>query len=137
MNKTKVYYQPIEHFDDGTNFEYGTIPDELHSFQAFATTDDCEAWLVNNGYDHRDFAIIEYEDDDIEGVTIIDEFGDIVEVNEDEDETENRYFSEDLCAVLEGKMPTNKFRRLWGEISYDAMNCIINVGDNTIITNEN
>lgn len=137
MNKTKTYYQPVLCFDDGTSIDYGNIPAELKSFQAFATEDDCEEWLVWNSYDPSEFTYIKYEDDDIEGVTIIDEFGDIVEVNEDEDETENRYFSEDLCAVLEGKMPTNKFRRLWGEISYDAMNCIINVGNNTIITNEN
>lgn len=81
MNKTKTYYQPCAYYDDGTNIEYGSTPEELMSFQAFATREDCEEWLDNNGYDHTDFAIIEYHDDDIEDVTIIDADGDVVEIN--------------------------------------------------------
>ena len=132
MNKTKTYYQPYEYYDDGTNIEWGDIPEELMSFQAFATREDCEEWLENMGYDSRDFNIREYHDEDIEGVTIIDADGEIVEVN---DETADRYFSEDLYAVLDDKMTPREFRRLWGELEYDAMNGIINVGRNTIITN--
>lgn len=83
MNKTKTYYQPFAYYDDGTNVEWGDIPDELMSFQAFATREECEEWLENNGYDSGDFNIREYHDEDIEGVTIIDEYGDIIETNED------------------------------------------------------
>ncbi len=82
MNKTKTFYQPYAYTDDGTNIEYGSMPDELMSFQAFASIEDCEEWLDNNGYDHTDFAIIEYHDEEIEDVTIIDAYGDIVEINE-------------------------------------------------------
>lgn len=136
MNKTKIYYQPCRYIADDNMIVYGNIPNELCSFQAFATREDCEEWLENNGYDACDYAIIAYENDDIEDVTIIDAYGDVVEVNEDEeDETEDHYFSEDLCAVLEGRISSAEFRRFWGSISYDAMNNIINVGSNTIITN--
>lgn len=83
MNKTKTYYQPEWHKDDGTNLEWGDIPDELMSFQAFADKETCREWLWQHDYDDEDFAIIEYHDEDIEGVTIIDEYGDIIETNED------------------------------------------------------
>lgn len=128
MNKTRTYYQPEFRYVNG-------MPGELMSFHAFATKDDCEAWLENNCYDSGAFIIREYHDDDIEGVTILDESGNIIETNE-EDETADRYFSEDLYAVLNGTMTASEFRRLWGELEYDAMNGIINVGNNTIITNE-
>ena len=82
MNKTKTYYQPHEYYDDGTNIEWGDTPAELMSFQAFATREDCEEWLENMGYDPTDFAIIEYQDEDIEEVTIIDGYGDVIEINE-------------------------------------------------------
>ena len=81
MNKTRTYYQPVAYIDDGTNIEWGETPDELHSFQAFASMDDCRQWLENNGYDPACYSIREYHDDDIEDVTIIDGDGDIVEVN--------------------------------------------------------
>lgn len=83
MNKTKTYYQPYGYYDDGTNIEYQDMPKELFSFQAFASIEECKSWLENNGYDSKDFVIVEYHDEDIEGVTILDEWGDIIEVNED------------------------------------------------------
>lgn len=82
-NKTQTYYQPVAYLDDGTNIEYGDIPEGLFSFQAFASREECEAWLKNNDYDPGDYAIIEHHENDIEGVTIIDEDGDIVEINEE------------------------------------------------------
>lgn len=88
MNKTRTYYQPEWYADDGTNIEYGDIPEELNSFEAFADEETCRDWLSEHDYDPDDFAIIEYHDDDIEGVTIIDEFGDILETNEDDDPRE-------------------------------------------------
>lgn len=81
MNKTKVYYQPVYYFDDGSNIGYGSFPDELSSFEAFATEEDCKEWLKSNGYNPYDFVIFEYKNDDIEDVTIIDADGEIVEVN--------------------------------------------------------
>lgn len=85
MNKTRTYYQPFFRIDDFGTIKFGNMPSELHSFQAFATREDCEDWLENNGYDYAEYSIVEMHDDDIEGVTIIDEYGDIVEVNEDND----------------------------------------------------
>lgn len=72
------YYQPVGYSDDGTNIDYTGIPDELMSFQAFASKDECKAWLLDNDYFPGNFAIIEYQDNDIEDVTIIDRFGDVV-----------------------------------------------------------
>lgn len=68
----KTYYQPVRYYDDGTNIGWGDIPEELASFMVFRTREDCEFWLKDNGYDPGDFAIIEYHDDDIEEVTLID-----------------------------------------------------------------
>lgn len=45
------------------------------------------------------------------------------------------YFSEDLHSLIMGKITAKKFREIWGSVDYDAMNGIINVGENTIITN--
>lgn len=75
--KTKTYFQPVF-----TCFEYGSIPEELMSFQAFASKDDCEKWLENIGYDPQDFVVMEYHDDDIEDVTIIDGDGEVIEIND-------------------------------------------------------
>lgn len=133
MNKTKTYYQPYGYYDDGTNIEYGDIPEELCSFQAFATIEDCEEWLENNDYDPADFNIHEYHDEDIEGVTILNGDGEIIEIN---DEDSEHYFSEDLYKVLCGEMPECEFTRIWGEITYDNWNASIQVGNNTILTNQ-
>lgn len=75
MEYKLTYYQPERYYDDGTNIEWGDIPEELASFMAFPTREDCKAWLEDNDYDPDDFAIIEYHDDDIEDVTLIDADG--------------------------------------------------------------
>ena len=87
----KVYYQPEWYGDDGTNIEYGGLPDGLYSFQAFPSREVCEDWLRNNGYDPGDFAIHEYEDDDIEEVTIIDEDGNTIQSAETEKDLDDVY----------------------------------------------
>ena len=69
------YYQPISYSDNGTDIEYGDIPEELKSFQVFHTENDAKKWLENNDYDPNDFIISKYEDDDIEDHVFIDEFG--------------------------------------------------------------
>lgn len=92
MNKTKTYYQPCRYSDDGTNIEYGNIPEELYSFQAFETEEDCKNWLENNGYNPSEYAIIAYHDDDIEGVTLINEYGDVIEINDDNQNTDKAIF---------------------------------------------
>ena len=76
--KRFTYYQPEAYYDDGTNIDYGPIPPELYSFQAFPTREECEAWLENNGYEPGDFTIHEYSDDDIEDVVIIDADGNVI-----------------------------------------------------------
>lgn len=65
------YYQPVHYRGDGASVDYGDLPEELHSFEAFRSREDCENWLFNNGYNFLDFAIVEYAGDDIEGVRII------------------------------------------------------------------
>lgn len=75
MEYKLTYYQPERYTDDGTNICWGDIPEELASFMAFPTREDCKAWLEDNGYDPGDFAIIEYHDGDIEDVVLIDADG--------------------------------------------------------------
>lgn len=65
-DKKFTYYQPQ------------ALPEELFSFQAFPTREECEAWLQNNRYEPDDFCINEYHDDDIEEVTLIDRNGDML-----------------------------------------------------------
>ena len=72
------YYQPVRYSDDGTNIDYGEMPEELHSFDAFQTEEDCKEWLAANGYHPGDFAIVEYKNDDIEEPRILDYNGDVI-----------------------------------------------------------
>ena len=73
-----TYYQPIKYEDDGTNVNWWDIPDELFSFQAFESAIECKLWLKNMGYDPDDYVVFEYHDEDIEDVTIIDEYGELI-----------------------------------------------------------
>ena len=82
--KPSTYYQPEFYSDDSTNIEYGGLPEGLFSFQAFPTREECEEWLMDNGYNAADFVIHEYHGDDIEGVTILDGDGDIIYIGEEE-----------------------------------------------------
>ena len=75
MNKTRTYFQPCIGEDNSTG-----LPMELFSFQAFSSEYDCRCWMLRNGYRH--FRIVEYHDDDIENVTILDAKGETIEINE-------------------------------------------------------
>jgi len=77
-DKRFTYYQPEAYYDDGTNINYGAIPEELSSFEAFPTREECEAWLRIHNYNPGDFCISEYHDDDIEDVTLIDRNDDVI-----------------------------------------------------------
>lgn len=66
------YFQPEWYKDDDTNIEYGGMPDELYSFQAFQTEEECRQWLINHDYNPDEFVIHEYCNDDIEEVSLID-----------------------------------------------------------------
>ena len=77
-DKRFTYYQPQAYYDDGTNINYGAIPEELSSFEAFPTKEECEAWLRIHNYNPGDFCIYEYQDDDIEDVTLIDRNDDVI-----------------------------------------------------------
>lgn len=77
-DKKFTYYQPQAYYDDGTCINYGSLPEELFSFQAFPTREECKEWLKNNRYEPGDFCINEYHDDDIEDVTLIDRNGDVL-----------------------------------------------------------
>ena len=82
MGNNKKYYQPFVYFDDGTNIEYGDMPQELYSFEVFESEEDCRNWLINNDYNPEDFAIIEYDEDDIEEPTILDEDETIIDIKQ-------------------------------------------------------
>lgn len=60
----KTYYQPID--------KYCELPEELASFMAFPSIDDCITWLEDNGYDSGEYTFAEYHDEDIENVTLVD-----------------------------------------------------------------
>lgn len=60
----KTYYQPID--------KYCELPEELASFMAFPSIDDCITWLEDNGYDSGEYTFAEYHDEDIEDVTLVD-----------------------------------------------------------------
>ena len=77
-DKRFTYYQPQAYYDDGTNIDYGALPEELSSFEAFPTKEECEAWLRIHNYNPDDFCIYEYQDDDIEDVTLIDRNDDVI-----------------------------------------------------------
>lgn len=77
--KEDTYYQPIAYFDDGTNVEYGDVPEGMYDFQVFPTREECENWLKNHGYNPGDFDIAEYHGDDVEDATFIDEYGNVIE----------------------------------------------------------
>ena len=59
-----TYYQP--------QLNTGDIPDELHSFQAFVTAEDADAFMKVNGYSADQYEIVEYHDDDIEDAYLYD-----------------------------------------------------------------
>lgn len=73
-SKPKKLYQPVRHTDDGTNIEYGDMPEELSSFHAFLSRAACIIWLRDFGYDPDDFAILEYDEGDIEEPIIIEDW---------------------------------------------------------------
>lgn len=85
-DKRFTYYQPEYYSDDSTNIEYGGLPEGLFSFQAFPTREECEEWLMENGYNAADFVIHEYHDDDIEDVSLIDRNSDELVMIEDLEE---------------------------------------------------
>jgi len=73
-----TYFQPFRKGNPGE------MPDELYSFCAFPDEETCREWLWMNDYDDEDFDIVEYHDDDIEGVKILDECGyEIAHYNDD------------------------------------------------------
>lgn len=67
-------YQPIAR----NLIDEETLPYDLFSFQAFESREDCEEWLEHHGYETDDWEIIEYDENDIIDVMIIDEYGNIV-----------------------------------------------------------
>lgn len=77
------YFQPEWYHDDGTNIDYDGMPEELFSFQAFRSEEECRQWLINHNYNPDEFVIHEYCNDDIEGVTLIDEDGNVIPKIED------------------------------------------------------
>ena len=96
-----TYFQPDRYSDDGINIDYGGMPEELFSFQAFRTEEECRQWLINHDYNPDEFVIHEYCNDDIVDVTIIDEDGSVIPKIEDfsSDEIEDMLTDEVLFAA--------------------------------------
>lgn len=67
----KVYYRPSYYFDDGTNIGWGGAPFELADNEVFESEEDCREWLVDNGYDPRDFTIYDFDADDFDGEIVV------------------------------------------------------------------
>ena len=99
-----TYYQPIAYFDDGTNINWGGTPEELFSFQAFISREDCEQWLKDHDYNPGDFNIAEYHDDDIEEVTLLDVNGDVIPRIEDFDDDDIQDMIEDEVLLYAGSI---------------------------------
>jgi len=95
------YFQPDRYVDDGTNVDYLGMPEELFSFQAFRTEEECRQWLINHDYNPGDWAIHEYCNDDIEGVTLIDAGDNVIPKIEDfaDDEIEDMLTDEVLFSA--------------------------------------
>ena len=72
-------YQPYFYSDDGTNLTYGDMPEELHENMAFPSRSDCEEWLDMNDYEPGDYAIIETDEEKIEGLVLLDGYGDFLD----------------------------------------------------------
>ena len=131
-----TYYQPDGYYDDGTNIEYLGTPEGLWSFQAFRSEEECELWLEAHGYNPDDFIIREYHDDDIEDVTIIDEYGDVIPKIEDLSDEEiedlltddvllNAGSIDNLHATRQSDETEDQFKdRVYGE-ALDAVNAAI------------
>ena len=82
-NKTKTYFQPMIRSCFDSDPENWYLPDVLASFKAFATKEDAEQFVAEMGYSNYELKIEEYHDDDIEGVTILDGYGNVIETNEE------------------------------------------------------
>ena len=68
------YYQPYLYSDDGTNIDW-TMPTEMASFWVWRTKRELIACMGRWGYERKDYVIQAYEDDDVEGYSVIDEDG--------------------------------------------------------------
>ena len=71
----KTYYQPVIKNDIGKSEKHFGLPFGLFSFEAFLSREEARSWLQEHGYYPDTFEIIEYHDDDIENVSIIDAHG--------------------------------------------------------------
>lgn len=89
MKKTKktqrglTYYQPELYTDDGTNIDWN-LPQELHSFQVFLTKEDVEIFMEHLNYSSDEYTIMEYHDYEIDGITVLDCDGNVVEMYDEE-----------------------------------------------------
>ena len=121
------YFQPDKN---------GEMPEELWSFQAFRTEQECRDWLFQHDYDADEWEIHEYCNDDIEGVTLIDEYGDeigkIEDLSDEElldyitDEVTNSAGSIDNLRRLQqpGESDDAYMDRLYGEAHDEVMSAI-------------
>ena len=119
MNKTKIYYQPARYIADDNLILWDHIPEELMSFQVFATRQDCKDWLEKHDYDLCDYAIGSYDEDEIENVTILDSDGNVVEIH-DETDIDEYDFDNVVC-----KMVQSAYKKMWELADKHNINRII------------
>lgn len=62
-----VFYKPL--------LNDGTVPIQLWSSVVFGNKEDCNTWMLNEGYCEGMYTIEECEDVDEETVTVIDGYG--------------------------------------------------------------
>lgn len=70
-----TYYQPLIFVNDCWEFP----KDLLYSFQVFASVEECEKFMENNGYSFAEINIIQYHGNDIEKPIFIDCDGNVIE----------------------------------------------------------
>lgn len=93
------YYQPDRTVDGEIE-----IPDGLSSFEAFRTEADCKLWLSDHDYPDDYWDIHEYCNDDIDGVTIIDEYGIVIPKIEDLSDEEIEDLLTDEVLLMAGSI---------------------------------
>lgn len=123
------YYQPV--YKDADGNPTCNMPEELWSFQVFLSEEECRDWLWQHDYDDEQFEILEFCNDDIEGVTAIDEYGDTIQKIE---ELSDEELTEEIMSCItiapnegerkEGEDEDSYKDRLYG-IALDKVNAAI------------
>lgn len=115
------YYQPWMHVDAGIPGSCVTYPEGLHSFQCFQSRKEANAWLREHGFNLKAFTVKKFVDDGTEGMTLIDRYGNTLEVSDAIHERLDDI--EDSCANEYYHLPDPPatFSRVWKEYTENAL----------------